>query len=231
MVNNRNNLLMISWLLGLLLFVAGCPQGEDPAEAMAKRYNETHSQSSTSDNATTPATKSGAQDAALNPADAAANPCGEAAVEEEYTGPAVTITIESVDNHIPEYDGKAKYDIKLEVMSDEVPATPGVWEIKAFDEAGELVGESKKHLTIPSSYPKILVLSGFYCSSAPVSFQIRRTAGKAISVEDAQAAAGEADKSGGGGGMGRGGAGGSGGSGDGGGDGGGDDEDDPIGDE
>jgi len=187
MDKNRNNLLMMALLLfGLLLSVAGCPQGEDPAEAMAREYNARQSKSAASD--TSADQQAGnVQDAAGAPLDAAGNPCGDTTAEAEYTGPVVTIMIDSITNNIPEYDGKAKYDIKLEVQSDEVPATPGVWEIVAFDEDGEKVGESKKHLTIPSAYPKILALYDFYCTQAPVSFQIQRTAGKAIAVEDALA--------------------------------------------
>jgi hypothetical protein len=245
MVNNRNKLLMIAMLLlGMLLFAAGCPQGEDPAEAMAREFNARQAaKGGTGKEAAPDAANGKTAGAPTDPALAAgtpANPC-EVPAEAEYTGPIVTIVIESVENGIPEYDGKAKYDIKLEVQSDEVPATPGVWEIKAFDETGELVGESKKHLTIPSSYPKILALNGFYCSNAPVSFEIRRTDGEAISVEDALAA-GAAGKEGGGNSRGAGGgndaaggrgaAGGSGGGGDGGGgDGGGDEGDDPVPDE
>lgn len=236
---NRNKLVSVIMLLsGLLLFLVGCPQGEDPAEAMAREFNARQAAKggASKDTAMDVAAGKPAVDPALA-AGAQANPCNpcETPAEEEYTGPIVTILIESIDNGIPEYEGKAKYDIKLEVQSDEVPATPGVWEIKAFDENGELVGESKKHLTIPSSYPKILALNGFYCSMAPVSFEIRRTNGEAISVEDALAASdsgkgGKGNSRGAGGGNdaagGRGAAGGAGGGG------GGDDEgDDPVPDE
>ncbi len=195
MSTHKNNLLLISFmLLGLLLFVVGCPQGEDPAEAMQRRFNEQNAAKSGSPKTTdTAAVQKGAVDegaaAAGMLADPTANPCGAETAEAEYTGPLVTITIESIENGIPEYTGKGKYNIRLEVQSDEVPPTPSIWVIKAFDEEGTEVGETKKHLTIPSAYPKIIALSGFYCSSQPSGFEIRRTDGEAITIEDSLAGA------------------------------------------
>ncbi|MCB1188419.1 hypothetical protein KDL29_14745 [bacterium] len=235
MRNQTNNLLLvIPALLGLLLFSAGCNQGEDPAEAMLRDYKPKSAPSTPAGGdaaADTGLARGAAGDnaALLKGADGGnpcgANPCGENPCGEpvdDYTGPKVEITIESVDNGIPEYEGAAKYEVRLEVQSDEEVPTPSIWEIKAFDEAGEVVGETKKHLTIPSSYPKIIALSGFYCTSQPISFQVRRTEGEGLSVEESQGGGGGDSKGGkkGGSPPSRGVAGGSG-----------DDEDDGMGDE
>ncbi|MCB1215764.1 hypothetical protein KDL44_00100 [bacterium] len=212
----NNLLIIIATLLGLLL-AAGCDQGEDPAEAMLRasgsRTPGGAGGRSSGAQTETPAGGGGGLlaegGAAAGGAADAANPCNPCnpceTVEEEYTGPKVEITVESVENGIPEYTGKAKYDIRLEVQSDEVPATPSIWVIRAFDEEGELVGETKKHLTIPSSYPKTIALSGFYCSNWPTSFQVRRTEGEGLSIEESQAG-GSSSSSGGGGKKGGGGA-------------------------
>ncbi|MEZ5339407.1 MAG: hypothetical protein R3F46_14240 [bacterium] len=200
----NNMLIIIATLLGLLL-AAGCDQGEDPAEAMLRasgaRTPGGSANRGSGEQAAAPAGGGGAAgmlsdgSAAAAETDAAnpCNPCGEA--EPEYTGPNVEITVESVENGIPEYTGKAKYDIRLELQSDEVPPVPSIWVIKAFDEDGNMVGETKKHLTIPSSYPKTIALSGFYCSNWPATFQVRRTEGEGLSIEESQAG-GESGNSG-----------------------------------
>ena len=244
MRNHRNQTLLISTLLlGLLLVCTGCPSGDDPAEAMLRDFNANNpaaspagnnapaggtQQAAAGANGAAQAAQPGAAGAEENPC----NPCAEA--EDDYDGPKVTITIESIENGIPEYEGKAKYDIRVEAQSDEVPPTPGVWLFTAFDENGEKVGEAKKHMKIPSAYPKIISLNGFYCTSKPVDIKVRRTEGTGMTVEEAQAGAGQdsgdggvSRGAGGGGGGNTGGRGAAGG----GGSGGSDDEDDPISDD
>lgn len=218
----KNLLLTATSLCGLLLLATACNQGDDPAEAMARDFaarNPAKSAPAGNDQSGggVQQTASGGDSPLLNNGAAVAgadeNPCNPCAAEseDEYAGPKVSITIESIDNGIPEYTGKGKYDIRLEVRSDEVPATPSIWVIKAFDDSGEVVGETKKHFTIPSAYPKTLALSGFYCSNQPTSFQIRRVEGDAMTIEEARAGAG--DDSGNSGSIGRGVGGGGGGGG------------------
>jgi len=233
--------LTVAVLTALLLSIlCGC---DDDTSTMAQQMGSARPGSSVNSrsqvnpsNTTTPPPATAAPDQA--------QPCGDATpeagaemVDGEYVGPTVLTDKLTVDAPYPEFNGEGRYDISVNVHTEE-PVEGGVWDIILYNENDEEVGKQQQFLVIPSTIPKSLVFYAFYCKNMPSKIEFRLTNKEAVVAgTGAEGEAGEAGKrgmAGAGGGMTGGGAsdrsGGSGGmdrgAGTGGGDGGGEEEED-----
>jgi hypothetical protein len=199
-----------------LLVLAGCPDDTSDMAQQISRGGGSQSSGSAGQEVTrrTPPQQSSSQQAAAPAAETPAGAAGaggegeaaaaeEEPAEPEYTGPKVNSEIIELKAPYPEHTGKGRYDIKIEISSDEL-LEQGVWDILFFDEEGNQVASDRQSLKIPlgDTHPRLLKFSGLYCMKMPASVELRLT-----DLEAAESAAdGGGASSGGGNGGGGGGS-------------------------
>ncbi len=117
----------------------------------------------------------------------------EPAAEAEYTGPKVDVTILECKPPYPEFAGKGRYTIKIEVSSQEY-LERCVWDILFFDTEGKEVAKDRQELKIPmGDHPMVLKFSSLFCMAKPETIELRQTDLKATQATEGEAGAGGAE--------------------------------------
>jgi hypothetical protein len=206
MMKHRN---LVWWaLLALLAFALVCAAGcEDETARMAKQQlamgskkqaNKPNTPASTKSDDTSKAGQDGKDAAkdAVAATDAKPGEGEEAPAEEEYTGPKILVNVLETKAPYPEFEGKGRYTLKIDVSSEEM-IDRAVWDILFFDKDGNKVASDRQELKIPmGDRPMVLKFSGLFCMAKPETVELRKTDYKAT------AAAEQGKKSEGGGGAG-----------------------------
>ena len=183
------------------LCMASC---QDDAEAMARQQLEmtraarANQQTPANDTVKPAAEPSGKPSA--DTGGAAEEPAAdEEPAEEEYTGPKVEVNILELKAPYPEFDGKGRYTLKVEVSSQEL-LKRGVWDILFLDAEGNEVARDRQDLKIPmGDHPMVLKFSSVFCLSKPESVELRQTdlTATAAAEDGGNAAGGSGDAVGG----------------------------------
>lgn len=191
----------------VLALTAGCPK--DDNAAMAQQMRSGRQSASTTKKPYTPppgmdATANAAESGAAEkpgetPAGTTEQPGGETTEAGEYTGPKVDITDLTVKAPYPEYTGQGRYDLSFNVELEE--STPaGVWQLRALNDAGDVVGTLEQFLTLSYGWKKPLDFKALYCSEIPTKVEMRLTDKQPVKEEGEQTGGGAGRGAGGGGG-------------------------------
>lgn len=179
--------LLVAVLAAMLALVAGCPQ--DDTASMAQQMGSARPGATASGQQRKPDASqppAGQKPDGMQPAgaeggtaqapgmDGTEQPGGTAAEEEGYDGPKVIIEDLVVKAPYPEYSAEGRYDLSFTVELEEA-APAAVWQLRALNEAGEVVGSLEEFLTLSYGWKKPLDFKGLFCSEMPVNVELRLT--------------------------------------------------------